>query len=109
MLEYLNLTSSKVLLHVNLCTAGKKGIYVKCAPPELSVLADGHHDQQISQDAHQHDQRQEADEGHPLWHAVAMETPKRQHNKNNTLVQICRVEHSLYLLHISVMEGMKLS
>lgn len=48
-----------------------------CVPPELSVLADGHHDQQVSQDAHQHDQRQEADQSHPLWHAVAMETPKK--------------------------------
>lgn len=47
-------------------------------PPELSVLADGHHDQQVSQDAHQHDQRQEADQSHPLWHAVAMETKKKR-------------------------------
>ena len=45
--------------------------------PELPVLADGHHDQHVSQDAHQHDQRQEADQSHPLWHAVAMETPKK--------------------------------
>lgn len=57
--------------------------------PELSVLADGHHDQQVAQDAHQHDQRQEADQSHPLWHAVAMETTKRH---NNTSVQVCRVK-----------------
>lgn len=53
------------------------------SPPELSVFADGHHDQQVSQDAHQHDQRQEADQGHPLWHAVAAEG----RNKEKTLFQ----------------------
>lgn len=60
----------------------------KCVSPELSVLADGHHDQQVSQDAHQHDQRQEADQSHPLWHAVTMETTKRHHH--NKSVRICR-------------------
>lgn len=45
-------------------------------PPELSVLANGHHDQQVSQDTHQHDQRQEADQSHLLWHAVTMDTTK---------------------------------
>lgn len=64
----------------------------KCVPPELPVLADGHHDQQVSQDAHQHDQRQEADQSHPLWHAVAMETRKRHHH-NNKSVWICREKH----------------
>ena len=43
-------------------------------PPELPVLADGRHHQQVSQDAHQHDQRQEADQKDPPHHAVAAET-----------------------------------
>lgn len=75
-----------------MCTIGNKAIYAgkrkeSSVPPELSVLADGHHDQQVSQDAHQHDQRQEADQGHPLWHAVAME-PARRHNNNNGSDQV---------------------
>lgn len=74
-----------------------------CVPPELSVLAHGHHDQQVSQDAHQHDQRQEADQGHPLWHAVAMETAEgHNNNNNNTLVQMCRPTNSR---SVRMMEG----
>lgn len=42
--------------------------------PELPILANGHHDEQVSQDAHEHDQWQEADESNPLRHAVAVET-----------------------------------
>lgn len=81
------------MLHV--FSIGKKGRYVGkkkeiSVPPELSVLADGHHNQQVSQDAHQHDQRQEADKSHPLWHTVTIETPKRKNSQQ--LVQIFRVK-----------------
>ena len=84
---------------------GKKAMHVRkrkesSVPPELSVLADGHHDQHVSQDGHQHDQRQEADQGHPLWHAVATETAKR-HNNKNTSVQTCRVK----LQSVSLTDG----
>lgn len=60
-------------------------------PPELSVLADGHHDQHVSQDGHQHDQRQEADQGHPLWHAVATETAKRHQLDLQSQATVCIV------------------
>lgn len=61
-------------------------------PPELPVLADGHHDQHVSQDAHQHDQRQEADQSHPLRHAVATETAERRETQDNTSVEMAEGE-----------------
>lgn len=54
--------------------------------PELPVLADGHHNQQVAQDAHEHDQWQEADESNRLHQAVAVVTERRHKLIQNQLI-----------------------
>lgn len=53
--------------------------------PELPVFADGHHNQQVAQDAHEHDQWQEADESNRLHQPVAVGTERRHRLSENHL------------------------